>query len=102
MQGDLRHEKRDGGRRVLRSRNARQLSRLVRRGKSHSELSLRLNDARGLPYAAAMSLSGFDHLDNDGDEAYGWLEAKANEIAGGSNEVQLNILAKRVLGFPQD
>lgn len=29
-----------------------------------------------------------------------WLEAKAISIAGGSNEVQLNIIAKRVLGLP--
>ena len=29
-----------------------------------------------------------------------WLEAKAISIAGGSNEVQLNIITKRVLGLP--
>ena len=29
-----------------------------------------------------------------------WLESKAISIAGGSNEVQLNIIAKRVLGLP--
>lgn len=29
-----------------------------------------------------------------------WLEAKAISIAGGSNEVQLNIISKRVLGLP--
>jgi alkylation response protein AidB-like acyl-CoA dehydrogenase len=29
-----------------------------------------------------------------------WLGSKAGSIAGGSNEVQLNILAKRVLGLP--
>ncbi len=29
-----------------------------------------------------------------------WLEANAISIAGGSNEVQLNIIAKRVLGLP--
>ena len=29
-----------------------------------------------------------------------WLEAKSISIAGGSNEVQLNIIAKRVLGLP--
>ena len=29
-----------------------------------------------------------------------WLEAKAISIAGGSNEIQLNIIAKRVLGLP--
>ena len=29
-----------------------------------------------------------------------WLRSKANSIAGGSSEVQLNIVAKRVLGLP--
>ena len=29
-----------------------------------------------------------------------WLEAKSISIAGGSNEIQLNIIAKRVLGLP--
>ncbi|MEM7017034.1 MAG: acyl-CoA dehydrogenase family protein [Pseudomonadota bacterium] len=31
-----------------------------------------------------------------------WLEAKAISIAGGSNEIQLNIIAKRVLGLPDE
>ncbi|MXW52443.1 MAG: acyl-CoA dehydrogenase [Gammaproteobacteria bacterium] len=30
----------------------------------------------------------------------GWLAGKAGSIAGGSNEIQLNIIAKRVLGLP--
>ena len=29
-----------------------------------------------------------------------WLESKSISIAGGSNEIQLNIIAKRVLGLP--
>ena len=29
-----------------------------------------------------------------------WLESKAISIAGGSNEIQLNIISKRVLGLP--
>ena len=29
-----------------------------------------------------------------------WLGGEARSIAGGSNEVQLNIIAKRVLGLP--
>jgi alkylation response protein AidB-like acyl-CoA dehydrogenase len=29
-----------------------------------------------------------------------WLESKAAAIAGGSDEIQLNIIAKRVLGLP--
>ena len=29
-----------------------------------------------------------------------WLSSKALRIAGGTNEVQLNVIAKRVLGLP--
>jgi len=29
-----------------------------------------------------------------------WLRSKANSIEGGTTEVQLNIIAKRVLGLP--
>ena len=29
-----------------------------------------------------------------------WLRARGNSIEGGTSEVQLNIIAKRVLGLP--
>jgi alkylation response protein AidB-like acyl-CoA dehydrogenase len=29
-----------------------------------------------------------------------WLRSKGNSIEGGTSEVQLNIIAKRVLGLP--
>ncbi len=32
--------------------------------------------------------------------ARAWLRSKANSIEGGTSEVQLNIIAKRILGFP--
>ena len=30
----------------------------------------------------------------------GWLRSKGNSIEGGTSEVQLNVIAKRVLGLP--
>ena len=32
--------------------------------------------------------------------ARGWLRAKANSIEGGTSEVNMNVVAKRVLGLP--
>lgn len=34
------------------------------------------------------------------DTTRGWLRSKANSIEGGTSEVQLNIIAKRILGLP--
>jgi alkylation response protein AidB-like acyl-CoA dehydrogenase len=50
---------------------------------------------------AIMALGGFDHLDAGGTPAYKWLDAPTNCIAGGSNEIQLNILSKRALQLPE-
>ena len=36
----------------------------------------------------------------DGQIARDWLRSKANSIEGGTSEIQLNIIAKRVLGLP--
>ena len=33
-------------------------------------------------------------------ETRGWLRSKGNSIEGGTSEVQLNVIAKRVLGLP--
>ena len=35
-----------------------------------------------------------------GNLARSWLRSKANSIEGGTSEVQLNIIAKRILGLP--
>ena len=36
-----------------------------------------------------------------GRVARSWLRSKANSIEGGTAEIQLNIIAKRVLGLPE-
>ncbi len=54
----------------------------------------------------AMSIGGADALEwesgrsGDGAVARTWLRTKANSIEGGSSEVQLNIISKRILGLP--
>jgi acyl-CoA dehydrogenase len=36
----------------------------------------------------------------DGELAREWLRSKANSIEGGTAEVQLNVISKRILGLP--
>ena len=38
--------------------------------------------------------------DSKGALVRSWLRSKANSIEGGTTEVQLNIIAKRILGLP--
>jgi acyl-CoA dehydrogenase len=53
-----------------------------------------------------MSVNGSDGLtwegdnEGEGDLARSWLRSRANSIEGGTSEVQLNIIAKRVLQLP--
>ncbi|MCC5996913.1 MAG: acyl-CoA dehydrogenase family protein [Oceanicaulis sp.] len=53
-----------------------------------------------------MSALGTDGLlwegdkESDGDPARAWLRSRANSIEGGTSEVQLNIISKRVLNLP--
>lgn len=58
------------------------------------ELQLRVRGTQGLGWEG----DSFD--DEEISMCRLWLEAKSISIAGGSNEVQLNIIAKRVLGLP--
>ena len=62
--------------------------------KEQLELQLRIRGTQGLGWAGA----SFD--DEEISMCRLWLEAKSISIAGGSNEIQLNIIAKRVLGLP--
>jgi acyl-CoA dehydrogenase len=54
----------------------------------------------------SMSAGGSDALEwesessRSGDAARSWLRTKANSIEGGTSEVQLNIIAKRILELP--
>jgi acyl-CoA dehydrogenase len=53
-----------------------------------------------------MAAGGSDALEwegqrsRDGTIARAWLRSKGNSIEGGTSEVQLNIIAKRILGLP--
>jgi acyl-CoA dehydrogenase len=53
-----------------------------------------------------MAAAGSDGLEwegersRDGKAARDWLRTKANSIEGGTSEVQLNIVAKRILDLP--
>ncbi|GAA0797293.1 MULTISPECIES: acyl-CoA dehydrogenase family protein [Cupriavidus] len=57
-------------------------------------------------YELLMSIGGSDALEwesersQQGATARAWLRTKANSIEGGTSEVQLNIVAKRILGLP--
>jgi alkylation response protein AidB-like acyl-CoA dehydrogenase len=49
----------------------------------------------------AMAAGGSDALEWDnGPAARAWLRTKANSIEGGTSEIQLNIIAKRILELP--
>ena len=45
--------------------------------------------------------SGDGFAQEELDTTRAWLRSKANSIEGGTSEVQLNIIAKRVLGLPE-
>ncbi|HEY2445613.1 MAG TPA: acyl-CoA dehydrogenase family protein, partial [Rhizomicrobium sp.] len=57
-------------------------------------------------YELVMAAGGADALEwesersRGGDAARRWLRTKANSIEGGTSEIQLNIIAKRILNLP--
>ena len=62
--------------------------------KAQLELQLKIRGSQALGW------SGEPYTDEEIGMTRLWLEAKSISIAGGSNEIQLNIIAKRVLGLP--
>ncbi len=54
----------------------------------------------GVMGTQALGWSGDEFSDFERDTTRAWLRSKANSIEGGTSEVQLNIIAKRVLGLP--
>ncbi len=49
-----------------------------------------------------MAVLGESALDWDAAVCRDWLRSKGNSIEGGTSEIQLNIIAKRVLGLPDE
>ncbi|MBD3645917.1 MAG: acyl-CoA dehydrogenase family protein, partial [Pseudomonadales bacterium] len=62
--------------------------------KEQLELQLKVRGTQSLGWEGDMFSDEERSLTRD------WLRSKAGSIAGGTNEVQLNIIAKRVLGLP--
>ena len=62
--------------------------------KRRTELAVRIAGPQGLGWEGP----GFDA--DETDRTRQWLRARGNSIEGGTSEIQLNIIAKRVLGLP--
>jgi alkylation response protein AidB-like acyl-CoA dehydrogenase len=64
-----------------------------------AELNKRRNELM-MDAGGSQALEWEGERSHDGKAARDWLRSKANSIEGGTSEVQLNIIAKRVLGLP--
>lgn len=60
--------------------------------KDRHELIMKVNGSDAFEWEGQFS--------NNGETARNWLRTKANSIEGGTTEVQLNIIAKRILNLP--
>ena len=58
--------------------------------KSRNELLMSIGGSKALAWGAENEMSTARH----------WLRSKGNSIEGGTSEIQLNIIAKRILGLP--
>lgn len=66
-----------------------------------TELNKRRNELN-LAALGEQALGWEGEVYNDGTVSRDWLRSKGNSIEGGTSEVQLNIIAKRVLGLPDE
>ncbi len=64
-----------------------------------TELNKRRNELN-MAVGGEASLGWEGEVYDDGRVSRDWLRSKGNSIEGGTSEVQLNIIAKRVLGLP--
>jgi alkylation response protein AidB-like acyl-CoA dehydrogenase len=73
-------------------------------GASSSILKMYGTELNKLRQELYMAIGSTDALNFDTDTkgalVRNWLRSKANSIEGGTTEVQLNIIAKRILGLP--
>ena len=83
---------------------------MSRAGQAHAAFSSALKyygaELNKRRHELLMAIGGSDTLEWEGDaSAHGaaareWLRSKANSIEGGTSEVQLNVIAKRILELP--
>ena len=65
-----------------------------------AELNKRRQELMMSAPAAVTRSNGKATASHDGAAARTWLRSKANSIEGGTSEVQLNVIAKRILELP--
>ena len=69
-------------------------------GPESSVLKIAGSEIKQRRHALMMRLGGADALESEDEITRDWLRSRANTIEGGTTEIQLNIIAQRVLGLP--
>ena len=70
------------------------------RGKGTEQNKKRFEIMLNIMGAGSLGWEGDGFTERELSTTREWLRSKANSIEGGTSEVQLNIIAKRVLGLP--